>query len=93
VPGIYATGDIAYGPKLLITAVAAGQKAARSIDEYLRGVSIKTKKRGVMHAVAGPKEYSMFGDYDLLWRKEPPAIGARERKYDVSLVETGYGGG
>jgi len=55
VPGIYATGDIAYGPKLLITAVAAGQKAARSIDEYLRGVSIKTKKRGVMHAVAGQR--------------------------------------
>lgn len=91
VPGIFATGDIAYGPKLLITAVAAGQKAARSIDEYLRGVSINTKKRGVMHTVAGPKEYSMFSDYDLLGRKEPPAIGARERKYDVSLVETGYG--
>lgn len=91
VPGIFATGDVAYGPKLLITAVAAGQKVARSIDEYLSGVSIRLKKRGIMHVVAGPKEYNMFSDFDLLSRKEAPVIISRERKHDVSLVEIGYG--
>lgn len=89
-PGVFATGDVAYGPKLLITAVAAGQKAARSIDEYLRGVSIKIKRRGVMHPAAGPKEYKMFKDYDRLVREEPPAIDAGERKKNLDLVEIGY---
>ena len=90
VAGVFATGDVAYGPKLLITAVAAGQKAARSIDEYLRGVSVKIKRRGVMHPVAGPKEYKMFKDYDRLVREEPPAIDADERKKNLDLVEIGY---
>ncbi|MBI5756772.1 MAG: FAD-dependent oxidoreductase [Nitrospirae bacterium] len=88
--GIFATGDVAYGPKLLITAVAAGQKVARTIDEYLRGVSIKIKRRGVMSPVAGPKEYRMYEDYDRLTRIEPPAIEADERKRNTALVETGY---
>ncbi len=91
VPGIFATGDVAYGTKLLITAVAAGQKAAISIDEYLKGVCIKIKKRGIMHPAGGPKEYDMYRDYDLIGRKEPPAIDAKERKHDSSLVEIGYG--
>lgn len=89
-PGVFATGDVAYGPKLLITAVAAGQKAARSIDEYLRGVSIKVKRRGIMHPVAGSKEYKMFKDYDTLVREEPPAIDAGERRKNLDLVEIGY---
>lgn len=91
VPGIFATGDVAYGPKLLITAVAAGQKAARSIDEYLRGVSITVKKRGIMHLVAEPKEYGMYRDFDLLGRREAPITDAGVRKHDLSLVEIGYG--
>lgn len=90
VPGIFATGDIAYGPKLLITAVAAGQRVARSIDEYLRGVSINIRRRGVMHNPVGPKEYKMFRDFDLLRRREPPAIETNERRHDFSLVEIGY---
>ncbi|MEK7841301.1 MAG: 4Fe-4S binding protein, partial [Deltaproteobacteria bacterium] len=91
VPGIFATGDVAYGPKLLITAIAAGQKVAMSIDEYLRGVSIKVKKRGIMRDVASPKAYSMYKDFDLLERHEPPIISAKERKHGSALVEIGYG--
>ena len=91
VPGIFATGDVAYGPKLLITAIAAGQKVAMSIDEYLRGVSIKVKKRGIMHDVASPNEYSMYKDFDLLERHEPPIISVKERKHGSALVEIGYG--
>lgn len=89
-PGIFATGDVAYGPKLLIDAVAAGQKVARSIDEYLRGIKINVQKRGNMRIVAGPKEYSMFRDFDVLMREEPPVVDAKKRKDNMSLVEIGY---
>lgn len=90
VPGIFATGDVAYGPKLLITAVAAGQKAAMSVDEYFRGIGHHVKKKGIMRPVAGSKDYKMFKNYDILRREEPLAIDVNERKHSVSLVETGY---
>jgi len=38
VPGIFAGGDLVTGPSLVIRAVAAGRRAAVSIDRYLRGI-------------------------------------------------------
>ncbi len=35
-PGVYAGGDDVTGPDLVVTAVAAGRRAARSIDEYIK---------------------------------------------------------
>jgi hypothetical protein len=40
-PGVFAGGDVAFGPRILVEAVANGHKAARSIHVYLSG---KTKK-------------------------------------------------
>jgi len=36
VPGVYAGGDAATGPDLVVTAMVAGRKAAWAIDEYLK---------------------------------------------------------
>jgi len=35
-PGVYAGGDDVTGPDLVVTAVAAGRRAAQSIDEFLK---------------------------------------------------------
>jgi glutamate synthase (NADPH/NADH) small chain len=35
IPGVYAGGDGVHGPDLVVTAVAAGRRAARAIDEFL----------------------------------------------------------
>lgn len=35
--GVYAGGDIAFGPRIIIAAVADGRRAARSIDTFLTG--------------------------------------------------------
>lgn len=37
VDGIFAGGDVSTGPAYVVDAIAAGQKAARSINRYLRG--------------------------------------------------------
>ena len=37
-PGIYAGGDNVTGPDLVVTAMAAGRRAAIAMDEYLRGL-------------------------------------------------------
>ena len=36
-PGIFAGGDVAFGPDVLIKGIAAGRRAAVSIDRYLKG--------------------------------------------------------
>src|SRR6266849_6136493 len=36
-PGIFAAGDVAFGPRLIINAVADGKKAAEEIDKFIRG--------------------------------------------------------
>jgi formate dehydrogenase beta subunit len=50
-PGIFAAGDIAFGPRLIISAVADGKKAAEQIDKYLRGSEWKPKSRYVQITV------------------------------------------
>ena len=35
--GVFAGGDVSTGPAYVVDAIAAGQKAARSISRYLKG--------------------------------------------------------
>jgi len=44
VEGIFAAGDMVSGPSTVIEAIAAGKKAALSIDRYLKGESLEGKK-------------------------------------------------
>jgi heterodisulfide reductase subunit A len=44
VEGIFAGGDVVTGPAFVIDAIAAGQKAARSIDLYLKGEPLEVKE-------------------------------------------------
>lgn len=41
VPNIFAGGDAVTGPASVVEAIAAGKKAAESIDRYLRGLDLK----------------------------------------------------
>jgi heterodisulfide reductase subunit A-like polyferredoxin len=43
IDGIFAGGDAVTGPAMVIEAIAAGKKAARSIDEYLKGEPLTAK--------------------------------------------------
>lgn len=41
-PGVFAGGDVAFGPRILVEAVANGHRSARSIHLYLSGKTEKT---------------------------------------------------
>ncbi|MGQ9823455.1 MAG: NAD(P)-binding protein [Desulfotomaculales bacterium] len=41
VPGVFAGGDAVTGPKTVVEAIAAGKRAAESIDRYLNGRDLK----------------------------------------------------
>ena len=40
-PGVFAAGDVTYGPKTIIQAAAHGRQAARSIHAYLRHLTLR----------------------------------------------------
>jgi len=89
--GVYAGGDIAFGPRLIINAVADGQRAARSIHTYLQKVQPKLVRKGFFTPIT-KEQYPDNGplrDY-LRWpRRQPPALPV-ERRIGVSLVESGF---
>ncbi len=43
-PGVFAAGDVTYGPKTVIHAAAHGRQAARSIHAYLSHLALRTVK-------------------------------------------------
>lgn len=83
-PGIFAGGDVVYGPRTLIEAVADGHKAARAIDNYLSKGQVKLMRRGWMEAI------SPSGLPDLTYQSMPrigPSKITLDRRTGVSEVE------
>ena len=86
-PGIFAAGDIAFGPRLIISAVADGKRAAEGIDRYLRGPDWKPKPKHVLITVLDHHE--MAGHFDEYSRLPVPIIPI-DRRTGVVEVESGY---
>jgi formate dehydrogenase beta subunit len=90
-PGVFAGGDIAYGPRLIINAVADGQRAARGMHGYLQHVQPRLVRKGFFTPVA-KREYSQVGPLRnyLRWPRRHPAALAVERRIGVARVELGF---
>jgi NADPH-dependent glutamate synthase beta subunit-like oxidoreductase len=87
-PGVFAGGDVAFGPRNLIEAVANGKQAARSIHEYLsRGAA---RVATVVDVEKIPtRSYRMIGGFELLDRRAPPTVDLGRRS-GIAEVETAY---
>lgn len=94
-PGLFVAGDLAYGPKLVIDAVANGKKAALAIHEYISGSHLKIRKSEVHlenygHDLLG-SEVSHPKDYEKIPRSHVPVKPTEERKASIfTVVETGF---
>jgi formate dehydrogenase beta subunit len=86
-PGIFAAGDIAFGPRLIISAVADGKRAAEGIDRYLRGAQWKPKPRFIQITVLD--HHQMAEKYDEYSRLPVPVIPL-ERRTGMTEVESGF---
>ncbi len=86
-PGIFAAGDIAFGPRLIINAVADGKKAAEQIDRYLRGAEWKPQPRYVQISVLD--HHQMVEEYDEYSRLGVPTLSL-DRRTGITEVETGF---
>jgi len=87
-PGIYAGGDVAFGPRIVIDAVANGKRAARSIHEYLEGREGQATVRFEIQQLP-TGSYRMPEDYELRARRSPPVLPL-DRRTGISEVELGF---
>ena len=91
-PGVFAGGDVARGPWILIQAIADGRRGALSIDRYLRGVDLLTPREQIpLPVVDLSKEEinQMFeeGKVSLAPRTVVPMLPKEERIRDFREVE------
>jgi NADPH-dependent glutamate synthase beta subunit-like oxidoreductase len=86
--GIFVAGDIAYGPKLLIHAIASGKQAARSVYRYLTGKEIGQEEIQFHVPI---ENYHREKLYERRLRLHIPTLSPQERLLDAkALVEKGY---
>jgi NADPH-dependent glutamate synthase beta subunit-like oxidoreductase/NAD-dependent dihydropyrimidine dehydrogenase PreA subunit len=87
-PDVFAGGDVAFGARIIIAAVAEGQRAAQSITKYLTGKAPEPhhKTRVTSFPTA---TYRMPANYELLPRLSPPALPV-DRRIGIAEVEQRY---
>jgi NADPH-dependent glutamate synthase beta subunit-like oxidoreductase/NAD-dependent dihydropyrimidine dehydrogenase PreA subunit len=90
-PGVFAGGDIAFGPRLIINAVADGQRAARGIHAYLQNVRPRLTRKGFFTPLT-KREYPDVGPLRnfLRWPRRHPQALPVERRIGVARVEIGF---
>ena len=86
--GVFAGGDVAFGPRNLIEAVANGKRAARSIHRFLAGERARLEV-GVAIEKLPTSDYRMMAGFELADRETPPTL-ALDRRTGIAEVEVGY---
>jgi formate dehydrogenase (NADP+) beta subunit len=92
--GIFAGGDVSFGPRNAIDAIANGKKAAQSIHAYLTGdrevdVEVVLNTRGAEILVANTGTYKRSWGYEQLPRVPIPALPI-DRRIGLAQIEMGY---
>jgi formate dehydrogenase (NADP+) beta subunit len=87
-PGVFAGGDVAFGPRNLIEAVANGKRAARSIHEHLAGERAAVRRTLDIEEIPAER-YRMLAGFECLDRETPPTLDVG-RRTGIAEVETGY---
>jgi NADPH-dependent glutamate synthase beta subunit-like oxidoreductase len=85
--GIFAGGDAAFGPRIVVEAIADGKKAAHSINKFLGGQDVKQTKARFVELSS--KQYEMPINYEKIQRQNIPSLPV-SRRIGFSEVEIGY---
>ncbi len=87
-PGVFAGGDVAFGPRNLIEAVANGKRAAGSIHAYL-SQAVSHIETTVDIEPLPTRTYRMIAGFEELDRETPPTLDVG-RRTGIAEVEVGY---
>jgi formate dehydrogenase beta subunit len=84
--GVFAGGDIAFGPRIVISAVADGRRAARAIDTYLTGRADEpARNRLRVFSTFGYDHPFARGDYETRPRAHVEAIPVASRTQSAEV--------
>ncbi len=86
--GVYAGGDVAFGPRNLIEAVANGKLAARSIHQHLAGERARLEAHLEIEKLP-TRDYRMLAGFEVFDRQAPPTLDLG-RRTGIAEVETAY---
>jgi NADPH-dependent glutamate synthase beta subunit-like oxidoreductase len=83
IPGVFTGGDVVLGPWTVVEAVGAGKRAAKSIDQFLRGNQEREEPdwKGIDFA---------FEDMEVKDRESIPRLSTPERKRTFKEVNLGF---
>jgi len=84
-PGVFAGGDVAFGPRILVEAVANGHRSARSIHLYLSG----TTEKSVRSRFRILPNWKMPSRFLTIPRQKMPVLSAN-RRVGIAEVELGF---
>jgi NADPH-dependent glutamate synthase beta subunit-like oxidoreductase len=84
-PGVFAGGDVAFGPRILVEAVANGHRSARSIHLYLSGKTEKTVRSRFRILT----DWKMPRGFLSTPRQKMPVLAAN-RRIGIAEVELGF---
>jgi formate dehydrogenase (NADP+) beta subunit len=84
-PGVFAGGDVAFGPRILVEAVANGHRSARSIHLYLSGKTERT----VLRRFRILPNWKMPRGFLSTPRQKMPVLAAN-RRIGIAEVELGF---
>jgi NADPH-dependent glutamate synthase beta subunit-like oxidoreductase/NAD-dependent dihydropyrimidine dehydrogenase PreA subunit len=85
-PGVFAGGDVVSGPSSVVEAIAAGKRAAISIDRYLRGEDLKADREKERARVTNlPRE-----GIEKKARIPTPLIPVSKRRWNFKEVKLGF---
>lgn len=83
-PGVFAGGDVAFGPRIAIEAIADGRRAAQSIAAFLRGWDEAPEPLEVV--IEPLPEFGRIPDYEGIPRQRPPML-AVARRIGIAEIE------
>jgi NADPH-dependent glutamate synthase beta subunit-like oxidoreductase len=87
--GVFAGGDVAYGPATIAEAIGSGREAARSIDRYLSGRDLRLGRLGrdkVLKAITEPQKEI----FDPSARAQMPHLEPDVRVRSFDEIQTGF---
>ncbi|MEW5960287.1 MAG: FAD-dependent oxidoreductase, partial [Chloroflexota bacterium] len=85
-PDVFAGGDVAYGPRLLIHAVRDGHLAALGIEQHIQGRPLESRVTSTWTELPA---HATYPDWLDLARRKVPALPV-DRRTGVAVVELGY---
>ncbi len=92
IEGVFAGGDVSTGPAYVVDAIAAGQRAAKSISRYLKNEAVTvTAKTRRPERLSDAEVDSLRVRYPRLERIPGAEIEARDRVRNFNEVAIGYG--